>query len=605
MKAIIFNSGIGKRMGELTKNNHKSMVKLCNGETIFERQIRILSECGIEEFIITTGLYEEKFREITEKPPYQKYNFIYVNNPIYDKTNYIYSFYLAKDYLDDDFIMIHGDLVFNKGIAKKIINSKYESCVTVDKTKKLPEKDFKGRIVNNKLKEVSIHIFDNDCFALQPFYKLSKKDINTWMNNVIDFIENRHIDGVYAENAMNEVSDKMNISSFDCKNDFVEEIDNLEDYEKVKIGIQEFDYKEQEIKKNLNSLLEILTNLKVNKPFVVIDSFLVGEYRAFFEKNNINQVLFDKFQPNPLYEDVVEAIKMYKLYSCDCLISMGGGSAIDTAKAMKLFLPLDETKNYLEQEHRFLNIKHIAIPTTAGTGSESTRYSVIYYKGNKQSLHNDCILPDYVILDSQFLSTLPLKQKKATVFDALCQSIESIWSVNSNHQSIEYAKESISLILENIGQYLNNNQKVYDNIFKAANLSGKAINITQTTAAHAMSYKITSLYGIPHGQAVAICLPGVWKYLLENYENTFDTRGSEDLFNRLNLIENLFSKYTSSALNYFKELLNNYEMYPFLNIKENLVDLISSVNLDRLKNFPVIITEKYLSNIYSSLEKKN
>ena len=87
MKAVIFNSGIGKRMGEMTKNNHKSMVVLNNGETIFERQIRILSECGIKDFVITTGPFKDQLMKVCQQEQFKNLNFKFVENPIYDKTN--------------------------------------------------------------------------------------------------------------------------------------------------------------------------------------------------------------------------------------------------------------------------------------------------------------------------------------------------------------------------------------------------------------------------------------------------------------------------------------------------------------------------------------
>ena len=89
MKAVIFNSGYGKRMGEFTKTHHKSQAPLKNGETIYERQLRLLSECGITDFVVTTGPFKEQLMEASEKPQFSHLNFVFVENPIFDKTNYI------------------------------------------------------------------------------------------------------------------------------------------------------------------------------------------------------------------------------------------------------------------------------------------------------------------------------------------------------------------------------------------------------------------------------------------------------------------------------------------------------------------------------------
>ena len=521
----------------------------------------------------------------------------YVNNPLYDKTNYIYSFYLAKDYLDDDFIMLHGDLVFNKNLVKKIIASDHSSCVTADKNKELPEKDFKGRFINDKLKEVSIHIFDDNCYALQPLYKLSKKDINLWMDKVVEYIEEKNISSVYAENAMNEISESLDISFYDASEDFVEEIDNPEDYDRVSRGIQYYDYFEQEKYHNISDLNEILKKNDLKKPLIVLPDFLLNSF--VFEHIKCDYVTFTDFKANPIYEDVLKAIKIFKDNNCDSIISIGGGSAIDTAKAIKMFLPLDETKPYLGQEHVFINLKHIAIPTTAGTGSESTRYAVIYYNGIKQSLTNDSIIPDYIILDGIFLKTLPKNQKVATVFDALCQAIESLWSVNSSEISNVYAKMAISIILADMDEYINDS-KYCDEILLAANLAGQAINITQTTAAHALSYKITSEFNIPHGKAVGMCMLPVWTKLVENLDNNHHPLGKDYLEEVFIFMSNAFEVETfEEMLLKFKDLSAKYNVYETINCDLNTFERIyKSVNLERLKNFPLSLNEKDIIDIY-------
>lgn len=599
MKAIIFNSGVGKRMGELTRNCHKSMVKLANGETLFERQIRLLSECGISHFIVTTGLYENSFRQITDK--YKNIKVDYVNNPLYDRTNYIYSFYLARKYIDDDFVMLHGDLVFNRNSIKNLMRTNAESCVAIDKTKALPQKDFKGKLIDNKLLEVSINIFDSNCFALQPLYKLSKRDITLWVNKVVDFIENRHLDNVYAENAMNEISSDLHICGFDVSKDFVEEIDNVEDYNRVKNAIRYFDYKEQPVYNDISCIRDILLQDCLRKPLVVVDSFL----RDKIHLNLSDAIYFSDFKPNPVYEDVLKAKRLFNDNYCDCIVSIGGGSAIDTAKAVKMFLPLDEDKCYLAQEPKYINIKHIAVPTTAGTGSESTRYSVIYYNGEKQSLTNDFLIPEYCILDASFLITLPYRQKCATLFDALCHGIESLWSVNCTESSQRYSTSAIDQIINGVEFYLRGDNQYNSIMMCAANLAGKAINITQTTAAHAMSYKLTSLFGLPHGQAVALCLEALL-YNFDIFDEAQHPLGSGYIKDIFSYLTKEFGVTSRQALAFkFSEMIDKFGLrYNFDYSDEQLEILINSVNPVRLNNFPVKLSNKKIENLYRFILSK-
>lgn len=238
--ALIFNSGLGSRMNNHTEEKPKCMVRLYNNETIFERQIRILSECGIKNFIVTTGPFKEQLHEVAKKFP--KLNFTFVPNENYKNTNYIVSMYNTKNLINSNILLLHGDLVFNKKLIIKLLNNPNKSVSLYNEDKPLPEKDFKGRFLNNKLIEVSINIFDKDCLTFQPLYKLVKQDIIKWLNKVEEFVLSGNVK-VYAENALNEISNTLDIQGMSYKDDYIEEIDNEEDYLRVNKEIELFDQK--------------------------------------------------------------------------------------------------------------------------------------------------------------------------------------------------------------------------------------------------------------------------------------------------------------------------------------------------------------------------
>ena len=238
MKAVIFNSGLGHRMGDETKTHHKSMTQLKDGDTIFHRQLRLLIAEGVKDFIVTTGPFEEQLK--AEAANFPGANFTFVRNDIYDQTNYIYSMYLAREYMDDDMIFLHGDLVFNRKLVHDVLACPDRNTATVNFTKALPEKDFKGRVQDGKVLEVSIKIFDEDCFAFQPFYKLDKATASAWIGKVVEYIhkgENR----CYAENALNEIFPALNVRAFPYENYYVDEIDNMDDYRRVREEILPYD----------------------------------------------------------------------------------------------------------------------------------------------------------------------------------------------------------------------------------------------------------------------------------------------------------------------------------------------------------------------------
>jgi alcohol dehydrogenase class IV len=322
------------------------------------------------------------------------------------------------------------------------------------------------------------------------------------------------------------------------------------------------------------------------------------EIKSYFE--NIPHIEFSEFTPNPLYEQVCEGIKLFNNNNCTMIVAVGGGSAIDVAKCIKLFCKMDPSINYLEQEKVDTGIPLMAIPTTAGTGSESTRHAVIYYEGKKQSINHPSIVPDFAVLEPSTLANLPVYQKKCTMLDALCQAIESWWSVSSNAESVNYSRQAIQMIVDNWKGYIFDNlEESAAKIMDAANYGGRAINITTTTAAHAMSYKITSMYKIPHGHAAAICLPEVWEYMLEHADDCIDSRGSEHLRRTLSEIDELIS------LKQFRELLAVLEMdYPVSNNKEADLNLLTeSVNPIRLKNNPVALDSNVLHEMYERILK--
>ena len=238
MKALILNSGLGHRMGVLTSEHPKCMTEISTRDTILSRQLRLIAEAGIKEVVMTTGYFDEVLVNYCHSLNLPL-NYTFVNNPIYDKTNYIYSIYCAKDHLrDDDIVLMHGDLVFESEVFDKVIANDV-SCMTVSSTLPLPEKDFKAVIGEGRIKAVGIEFFTN-AMAAQPLYKLCKDDWNVWLDEICAFCENDDRK-CYAENAFNKVSDKCLIYPLDVKNALCGEIDTPEDLAVVSKQIAELE----------------------------------------------------------------------------------------------------------------------------------------------------------------------------------------------------------------------------------------------------------------------------------------------------------------------------------------------------------------------------
>ncbi len=229
MKALILNSGLGSRMGVLTSEHPKCMTGISPRETIISRQLRQLADAGIREVVITTGLFREALIAYCESLDLPL-SITYVHNPEFRETNYIYSIYCARAELDDDILLMHGDLVFENEVLDRLLACE-TSCMAVSSTLPLPEKDFKAVIRDGKVNKVGIEFFD-DAVAAQALYSLKKKDWEKWLACICDFCENGNR-RVYAENALNDLNGEAEIYPLDVKDLLCAEVDDPKDLETV------------------------------------------------------------------------------------------------------------------------------------------------------------------------------------------------------------------------------------------------------------------------------------------------------------------------------------------------------------------------------------
>lgn len=230
MIAIILNSGKGSRLKELTQDNNKCLVNLDDNTTILSKQIDTLLQVGIEDIIITTGYLQDNIINYINSK-YKNNNIKFVYNELYDSTNYIVSLERLIDLKFNDVVLMHGDLVFEKSVLFDIINSD-TSSVVIDSTKSLPEKDFKAKILNNRVKEIGINISGIDCFACQPLYHLLEEDWTLWQKEIHKFCISENTN-VYAENALNQITNKLEITPLDVLGRLCMEVDTKEDLEQV------------------------------------------------------------------------------------------------------------------------------------------------------------------------------------------------------------------------------------------------------------------------------------------------------------------------------------------------------------------------------------
>lgn len=225
MKALILNSGLGRRMGVLTSEHPKCMTEISGTETILSRQLRLLAAAGIRDVVITTGYFDNIIVNYCHslRLPLE---ITFVHNPRYAETNYIYSIYCARELLDDDILLMHGDLVFEPSVLDDLLAEK-RSCMKVSSTLPLPEKDFKAVVRDGRVYQVGVEFFSSAMEA-QALYKLNRADWRVWLDEIVRFCESGQ-DNCYAEKALNGISDRCPIYACDVGNRLCAEIDTPED----------------------------------------------------------------------------------------------------------------------------------------------------------------------------------------------------------------------------------------------------------------------------------------------------------------------------------------------------------------------------------------
>lgn len=329
-----------------------------------------------------------------------------------------------------------------------------------------------------------------------------------------------------------------------------------------------------------------------------------GAYAACGAEPIVESVLKDRvvsrfvgFELNPKLADLERGLEMSRDLKPDVVVALGGGTAIDLGKLIgSLSAQSGNAAEMItgQQEIERQGLPLIAIPTTAGTGSEATHFAVAYVDGEKFSVAHESLLPDVSIVDPRLTYSLPAGITAATGLDALCQAIESTWAVGATDESLVFAAEATRLAIDNLVCAVNEpTPAARMAMCRASHLAGRAINISKTTAPHALSYAMTSRHGIPHGIAVAMTLgPMLVFNSAVTSSDCIDPRGDEDVRLRVNgIVEMLGAGSAGAACLRFQDILSSINCPRSMTgagitSPEDVQKIVSSVNIERLSNNP-------------------
>ena len=364
------------------------------------------------------------------------------------------------------------------------------------------------------------------------------------------------------------------------------------------------------LKENIDKLISADGAKKIFLVYGKNSFRLSGAAEIFSGQHSIENVSYAIFNPtpNPDIEEIKKGVARFKEFEPDMVIAVGGGSVIDTAKAINaLSFQPDDPILYIKGEKILGNRGKplVAIPTTAGTGSEVTKFATIYINKKKYSLESEKIVPDVAVVDPTLTYSLTPYLTASNGLDALCQGIEAYWSVNSTEKSSEYAQKAIELAFTNIRDAVKRpSEEVRIAMAKASHLSGKAINISKTTACHAVSYPLTAHFGVPHGHAVALTMPVFLVFnSMVTKDDCNDERGVDfvrermaEIFSYIGAADGNEAKRKFEGL--LKAILDDTRLRDFGIRKEDIVFILKeSFTPSRMNNNPRRVSEDGLRRI--------
>jgi alcohol dehydrogenase len=283
---------------------------------------------------------------------------------------------------------------------------------------------------------------------------------------------------------------------------------------------------------SFESLADQVKELGGRRPLVVLDKNLSKSgFReralAVLAKGSLKAVVFDKVEPEPRLELADEGTETARRGKCDIVVGIGGGSAMDVAKAIAALLP----NKGRAQDFLGLNkvpgpgLPTIMVPTTAGTGSEVT-FTAVFLRKNlnkKEGMNSPYLYPTLALLDPTLTLSLPPQSTAATGIDALCHAIESYTSVSASPMSEMVSLEAIRLIAENLRTCVHNGQSLEarENMLLGSLYAGLGLANAGVGAAHSLSYPLGGKYGISHGMANTLMLPRVMDFNVPSAQEKF------------------------------------------------------------------------------------
>ena len=362
------------------------------------------------------------------------------------------------------------------------------------------------------------------------------------------------------------------------------------------------------------NLSKIINKYAIGKRVVIIrgmHSYPKAVIDPILQKYDCQSVDYiDGFSSNPKIKEIEEGLERVKELNPDVFIGVGGGSIMDITKILCYFSKLecsaDQRAKIIQGNDLDLPYSKkpvlILIPTTAGSGAEATAFSVVYFGDHKFSFLHPRLIADYSIADYKLIKDAPQNVLASSAMDAIAQSIESFWALGGTDTSRCLALEGIGLMWKStIIAVKDRSPNALADIVLGSNYIGRAINISKTTGNHALSYKITTDHGIPHGHCVGMLLPKFFE-LHQRIGKTDPDRAKVVIAAQKQIATHLgFDEFKDFQTGY-DNMLNDLNLKSFNDLNKlfnfNGADIAASVNIHRLGNHPVELNFNDLQSIF-------
>ncbi len=375
-------------------------------------------------------------------------------------------------------------------------------------------------------------------------------------------------------------------------------------------------YRQPKILKSYQEIVDVLKQNNKKSVLLFTDKGVRGlglskNLEECIKSSGLSLTVFDEVVANPTTDNVESAYKLFKGQNCDSIIAIGGGSVMDCAKATgaRVARPnktLGQMKGVLKVRSKIPLL--VAIPTTAGTGSETTLAAVIVDSEtrHKYAINDFVLIPNYALLDSKLTVGLPKSITSTTGMDALTHAVEAYIGRSTTKQTRKFSLQAIKLIFENIEKAYDNGKDldVRKNMLQAAYLAGMAFTRSYVGYVHAIAHSLGGKYNVAHGLANAVILP----YVLRSYGKAIHKK-----LWKIGIFVGLFDKNTSKEQGAEMVIQRIEELNAHMNIGTKIDEIVETdipslaataeKEANPLYPVPVLFTAKQLENIYKNIKK--